>query len=267
MRVGALIPDSIAARRLRLALSAPWLTERPTLVLYADWHSIVSDGLAWGYDVCVVDPELGGSESRGCGYLPELERLRQALLGRQGSMVLYCGRKIDRARFLRETGTLGFPFLLIRDIDDDPRSILRVLARSRIRRQVEGAVRFKEGRLLPEVSPIVLEAVSGWPPAMSVTELARRVPTSESSLRRNCRKWGVPSPRELLRWSRVLEAVALASLGIRRWSRIAPLLGLEHPGSLSRTVRGNLPWSESMLLGALTLKEATEVFLGRVRMQ
>lgn len=264
MRVGALLPDLTAANRLRLAFSAPWQTERSTLVLYADWNSLVSDGLARRYDVSVVDPELGGSESRGCGYVSALERLRQTL--GIHSIVLYCGRVVGRARSLGQLGALGFPFLIIRDIDDDPRSIIRVLARSRIRRRLEGLIGLGEGHLPQEgVSPLILEAVTGWPPAETVGELARRVPTSETTLRRNCRKWGVPSPRELLRWGRVLEAVSLASLGIQRRSRIAPLVGLGHPSSLSRLLNELLPWCGKGALEGATLEQVTEWFLNRVQ--
>lgn len=263
MRVGGLLPDSTAVNRLRMALSAPWLNDRSTLVLHADWTAIVSDGAAQGIDVYVVDPELGGSESGSSGHVPGLERLRQAV--GTHSVVLYCNRVVDRFRSLGQLGALGFPFLLLRDIDDDPRSILRVLARSRIRGRLQTGLGLGENRIRQEVPPLIFDAVSGWPPVETVEELARRIPTSETTLRRNCRKWGVPSPRELLRWSRVLEAFSLASLGVRRRSRIAPLVGLRHPSSLSRILKELLPWYGTEVLAGISLKQVTEVFLSRLQ--
>lgn len=93
MRIGALLSDPTAVCRLRLALSGPWKGDRSDLVLYADWDSLVSDGVAREFDVCVVDPELEWSVSRDCGLVPGLERLSQTM-GTQ-SVVLYCRGVVD----------------------------------------------------------------------------------------------------------------------------------------------------------------------------
>jgi AraC-like DNA-binding protein len=210
-----------------------------------------------------VDPWFGASDPRRDVQLLELEALKRVVGA--GGIVLYASSTGKGLNALRAIHPKEFPFLITQGIDDDPRSILRVLARSLVRRRIRTVFSADEDLSRLEAETIILEAVAGWPPPDTVQDLARELSASESTLRRTCKKVGIRSPRTLLRWSRALEAVALHSLGVRRRAQVAHVLGLAGSSSLVRLLRDLTGRPVGEILADASLEPMLDSFGCRIR--
>gem|GEM_PF-6980686 len=74
----------------------------------------------------------------------------------------------------------------------------------------------------------------------------------------------LPCPRALVGWSRLLEAVALAQMGVADPRQISLLTGLEEPSSLYRLSRKLCGTSLPDLLKEAGIPDVVELLLGDI---
>ena len=236
MRIVALIRNPCAVNALRCTLRRePRIRQRCSLSFLASWRELLDHETGRSFDAVFVQPDFAKVRGSSTGVDLELE----VLLSTAGThrIIPYVCSNPPSPGVLRELGEMGFIFVLVRGVDDDPGSLLRLLARvdswQAIGRgsQGENQGRFSHSR------KDVLRGVLGWPPHSSVQQVAEFMHTSPRTLRRMMREATDLSPKEAMRWGRLLEATSLWNLGIHSQARIAGLLEMGGPSALGRLCR------------------------------
>lgn len=203
--ISVLLDDSRAYRALRLAfrtgLGGPAAVQ---LRFVSSWSELRHDIGAELCDLAIVQPCFGMPPSLPEPNLPKLEGL--ASVWDRGKVILYLSHPNPSPSLFHDLGRLGFPFLLVQGIDDDPRSILRIVARAGARRNLRGRWREQDAPPDEATCRLVLDTVTGWPPATSAEELARHLKMSLRSLQRRLRAEGLPSPGKSISYGRKIGA-------------------------------------------------------------
>ena len=210
-------------------------------------------------EVALVQPSFGGQSSPVEDGLVRMDRLRFRAQG--VCVVPYLCRQDRAATSLRRLGEVGFAFFLIKDFDDDPGSILRLLASCSIHRGVLEALDGKNHGLTREQARLVSELLEVWPPPESVEALAKEMKVAQRTLRRRLAGAGLRPPRHLLRWMRLLHAVVLRELGIESRTSLASLVGLGSPQTLARLFGDLTGRPIRDVLGSVSSRELVPDFL------
>jgi len=168
-------------------------------------------------------------------------------------------------RDVLDLGEPGASVLVVKGVDDDPASLLRALARAVALPRVRRALRTTDqGEEPGDEGLLLLQCLCGWPPCGSAQELAKNLNVSTRTLRRRMQGAGLPCPRALVGWSHLLEAVALAQMGVADPRQISLLTGLEEPSSLYRLSRKLCGTSLPDLLKEAGIPDVVELLLADI---
>lgn len=233
MQIDALLitPESMVSLRVAIELDAA-LKHLCRLKTLSSWEELTDRALEGSFDLAFVDPQFPRTdETSESGFL-ELERVR-SVTGPE-SLIPFLG---SDARVLPTLGRMGFPFIIVRGVDDTPNSLLRVIARAKSRRSLRTYLLQAEGPVRVEDLEFLLLSITGWPVAQEVGDLARSMHSSVRTLRRRSSAFCLPSPGRLIRWGRLMDAQMLWQMGIRSKPRIASVLKMDSPSSVSRLSR------------------------------
>lgn len=162
----------------------------------------------------------------------EFMRLREA--SSQGRLVAYHCTENCRDPWMGYLGPLHLPFLIVRGVDDNAPSILRILARAEILRGLPEDLGMDLGLSGRGEFDSILSCVIGWPPPESPSQLARQCHVSPRTLRRRFGRLGIVAPHRFLRWIRLMEAAGLARMGIRSRGRLASVLRMRDSRDVGR---------------------------------
>ncbi len=186
-------------------------------------------------------PQPPGSQGGGeiGRFPPPVLNLQPAAL--EGRVILYSSPPTGQPSQHRFSplalGRAGFPYLVIRGVDDDPISLRRVLARSAVRRSLLAADCPLLANLGSERLAGLLPLLTRWPEPETSGDLAKEMCVAERTLRRRVKLLAAAPPRDLRCWSRLLEANHLWLLGLDSRAAIAHHLGYAEPSSLSHLCR------------------------------
>jgi AraC-like DNA-binding protein len=84
---------------------------------------------------------------------------------------------------------------------------------------------------------------------LGIEASARAVGVCDRELRRRSARHGLPEPRALQRWSRILLALGLGRIGVTQGARIARHLGYEDASSVYRLFRDLVSRAPGNVLG------------------
>jgi hypothetical protein len=217
---------------------------------WAELHGSVEAGL---FDLAMIDPTFSAGGDR-AGCLREIHRLARYCPPER--LILYV--PAGQAHLLRHLGEHGFLYCCMLGIDDDPGSLLRIVARAASRQLLRRHL-ISRGQPCDDVSlGVVLQGVTGWPPAGTVTELAGRVAMSSRSLRRLSASRGLSPPGRLLAIGRIMDLTLLVQLGVRSRTRLAAILNTGGPDALAHLVLRHLKVPISTFLGSAQSHDPAE---------
>jgi AraC-like DNA-binding protein len=223
-----LSPRSTVALRLAIGID-PLLKHGCDIHPLSSWDELCDRAEDGSFDLAFLDPGFPHGNGRPDQGILELEKIRS--FSGAASLILY-SQSDTRSLLLLQR--IGFPFCVLEGIDDNPRSLLRVMARARSRGLFEQQLTLDELPIKAEDRDLFLQTISGWPPVQNVADLAGRFHLSARSLRRRTRASSLPNPQRLLRWGQLVEASVLWTLGLRPMTRIASVLGFASSSSMSR---------------------------------
>ena len=158
VRIHALLDDIHAGSNLRLALPASaWKPNGPKLQFEESWDDFRDEITRGSVDVAVVDPRLGFL-GRHLGY---------------GRALLYLSRVGAESTNLREVRRVGFSFILISGLDDDPGSLRQALGNATAHVFLERVLARLDGRLEAGPANFLGRALGTAVGAKRVDELAK----------------------------------------------------------------------------------------------
>lgn len=228
MRVGLLLQDPGAISRVHTA-RALLRSDKEGLELcfLASWEELDRAARADTFGIALVQPDFG---SPGAVRWLEINRLRA--VRKSGRVVLYCCGGSADSSVSNAPLRLRPPYLVLRDVDDEPGNLLCVLVRAWIRFDLEQQLRgsFKLGHLA--TTDFLTVPLASWPPVASRLDHARRHFLSERTLYRRHQELGIPTPDRLVRWGQLLLATRLSHLGVCPLARAAILAGRSGSTSL-----------------------------------
>lgn len=114
------------------------------------------------------------------------------------------------------------------------RALARIENRTTLRKMLS---RGRNGGISKDHLAIVLDLLSGWPPARHVSEIAVRLGFSTRTLERRTAAAGFPAPRRCLAWCRLLEATTLWNWGAGSRANIASIVGMHGADTLAHLCR------------------------------
>ncbi|MFO8175598.1 MAG: hypothetical protein R6T96_15025 [Longimicrobiales bacterium] len=244
MRVAVLLRDPQAILKLHSALA---LVRREDSLLELrpldSWQELEQAAGEEDFRVAFVQPDFGNPASARGPCIRELARLGS--LNDPARFILYACGDLKRSETVSLLAQFRFPFLIFRDLDDNPSSLLRILARAQVRCCVRERLRPDPELSHLAGSDFLTLPLAGWPPPDSIQEHARRVGLSPRSLYRRHRELRIPTPDRLARWGELFEATALWHLGVRPVGRVAFILGNSGVRSIERFGRGLTGWKLS----------------------
>lgn len=234
MRVDVLTEDSPILDAVRLGLRG---AKSETWVLKAlfSWEEFISRAGRQAFDIALVQTTFPVSRSLDPGGVRFLERAGE--VSKAAILIPVLARSSQSPPSLRSLDPVRFPIVLIEGTDDHPHVILRALARASVLRRVQALPVVPPRPPDPAVRQAAVSFVAHWPPASSPEWLARRRNVSPRTLRRQCSRCGLPTPRRLFRWGRLLEAFALWEMGAGTRERIAYILGAGGASTLAHLSR------------------------------
>ncbi len=205
------------------------------LHICGSWKELAFEAQEDRIQMAVVQPLFATSDQSEVSVVNNLGRI-EAALGPEG-LILFLGQTGVERAILAELAAFRFPFVLIQGIDDDPPSILRLLARAEIYRMIrKGEATSDNMGSLRAYDPLTC-LLTGWPPMESVGRVAEKLGVSPRTLRRQMAELGLFPPQRAIRWSRLLEAAVFWRMGIRSKKRIASLAGLANVSTLAHLCR------------------------------
>lgn len=245
-------PDPYARARLADALG-----EDHELLLPSTWGELDRAAALRRPRGCVVDPY----NSFDPVPLPEIEDFRHRFP--ELALIVYgefSGRELDLYRL----GRLGADGVLLAERDDSAR---------RLREGVESALSACLGRqvsraLQNAVPPVGVRcirwAVEHAEADPQVSDLARAVRSSPRTLSRTLRARGLPPPRHLLLWGRLLQGARLLESSGATVEEVAFRLGYATGASLGRAFREQVGCAPSELGDGRGVNRVLEAFLDSV---
>jgi hypothetical protein len=238
MRIAVLVDDTNLRRNLHSAFrAAAGSAQAPTFLFSASWAELLASAREGACDLAIADPCISGRGGPASLDHSALDCLASAL-GRD-RIVLFLSHPSTGPTVLQGLARAGFPYLILKGVDDEPRSLLRILARAGNRHALQSAVAPRElGEAGREGDRFLLEALTLWPPVSHADKLAVRFSLSRRTLERRLSEAEFPSPRRCISWARFLEASKLWGWGIGSRSRIASILGMSGPDALTHLCRG-----------------------------
>lgn len=176
----------------------------------------------------VLDPFAGGFDIMG-----DMELVRRATPSSHSVILAdFCHHPAQA--ILEAHGASGVHRVFTLGVDDRPSSVGRAMMRAI---GLDGLIREVEQLLVDaplELRMAALWAVRNSHRALSVKQLSREVGVSARTMTRWLARERTFTPKELLRWSRVLRAAQMAANTEASWSTIANVLSFSTPGALSR---------------------------------
>ena len=225
MRLAVLLEDQrqyLTLRRTFHPIHGPG--NPPSLEHFHSWCEMLATVDQGEMDLALVDPSLGSPGNEPRPNLPALDSLAERMA--RDRIIHYLKNGAADAGSVQDLGRLGYPYLLVQGVDDDPRSLMRILARAEARMGLKEALdRTGAGRIDEDRVRLLLEAVAGWPPVDKVPILARRLRLGERTLRRKFREARLPPPSRCLAWGRLLETCVHRRRAVGSKSRIAGIVG------------------------------------------
>ena len=182
-------------------------------------------------------------------------------VGPGGVILLFCGTRPDQC-VLNGLRRVGCRFVLFQGIDDDPRSILRVLARAATQRRIQTLTGGEKCPVDLAQSEFLLVPLVGWPASTSADALAEDFYVSARTLRRKMRDAGLLPPRQMIRWGCLLESIALYEMGVQRSGHLAALLGFCDPSAFRRLCRDLTGRSPQQILEGRGNEDPFDLLLG-----
>lgn len=201
MRVAVLVDRIHAVRTIRKAFGGTPVAAR--LLFLSSWRELVDGAGSESFDLAIVQPSFGVAPSLSSPNLTDLERF--VSLFPTPSVILYLCRSDPAPTFLLDLARMEFPYLLLRGVDDDPRTVQRVVARAETRRILRLKLTALEDQLEEEAVRLLLNSATGWPPAKRVEDLASQQQMSDRTLQRRLRRGHLPTPGRLISYARFLE--------------------------------------------------------------
>lgn len=200
--------------------------------------------------VSIVDPYFGAGST---APAPELRELLQRLPS--ASIVAALSVTVDRARDVTLLDDWGVAGIISIGHDDTP-SAVQLRLRETCALPVK---RFLVSILPPTTAPdayaLVLSAAETTCAGGTVADLAAALGASPSTLLRRTEEAGLPTPRTLIHWMRVLLAAMLLDEPERGIDEIARASGYASPADLRRALQRHLQATP----GELRTKRATEL--------
>jgi len=184
-------------------------------------------------EVAIVEPDYREAGQSMEASFTELLSLRET--SSQGRLVAYLCTENCRDQWMGYLRELHLPLVIVRGVDDNRLSILRVLARAEILRGLPEDLSMglgSSGRRGEFDS--ILSCTIGWPPPETPSQLAWRLHVSPRTLRRRFARLGMVAPHRFLRWIRLMEAAGLARMGIRSHAALASVLGMRESRDVGR---------------------------------
>lgn len=233
IRIYAVLDDLQAGANLRSVLRcSPGGSAGPHLVFAGDWEGLREEVACRSVDVAVVDPWAGGARPLVSGTLGFLgEHLGY------GRVVFYLSRARCDSNALAEMGRAGFSSVPTVGLDDDPRALRRALGNAAAQVFLDQVMARLDGRLKPDTRTFLAAVLAAAIGTERVDELARALLMDLRSLRTRTRALGLPYPRDLLRWGRLIQAFGFSRMGVGSVIRLAYHTGYCDPGSLCRLFR------------------------------
>jgi len=214
LRLTVLVDHPAGLHRLRRAFRGIAGSNAALQVHLADsWAEAERRAKAGDFDLAVVDPSFRVESGNAIECLHKTERL--GALCSPERLILYACRPTSYPALLHELGRTGFSFLSVLGVDDDPDSLLRMVVRAESRRLLREHLTLRGPHIAKVALSMLLQSLSGWPPATTVDQLARQVGTSPRSLRRIAARGGLAPPTRLLACGRILDLTVLGHLGVR----------------------------------------------------
>jgi AraC-like DNA-binding protein len=220
----ALLPDTVAASRLRRAVNMDAASRSVHRILYVnEWDQAVYCAAVSAPQILVFDPfDPAPAVSDDCAVFHE----------RFSSVALLPYASFDGRthRQLLSLAALGIKRVVSRDEDDGPlafraalESLLTVTVVGEVLRQIQGVV---PAHLLPTVRGLVSAAHRPIGPREVAEKIAHIHP---NTLREHLRAAGLPPVNKLIVWSRLFHAANLLSDRTRSVENVA--LTLDYPSS------------------------------------
>lgn len=220
------------------------------------WGRLREEAEASSLAVAVVDPYLEGN-FRGV----ELRDLRRDypsipviaygdLNGRPG------GQLLDLARS-------GVAELVALGVDDGPSFLQRALIRAVGRSDLNWLLERAGAEFEPQVVEMLRRTLDLCSSPASARDLARACNVSIRTLERRLHAAGLPSPKRLLRWMRLLHAGQLMADPARSVNSVALSLGFSSSSSLRRILKHNVGLTPSELAEAGGVRYLVDAFFKR----
>ena len=233
IRIHALLDDLKAGANLRSVLRwPPGGPAGPDLLFAGSWEELRTEIPCGSVDIAVVDPWVGDPQPRLAGML--------GFLGRHlgpGRVVLYLSRARRDSGALVDIGRAGFSSVIFTGVDDDPGALRRALGEAAAQVFLDQVVARWDGRLEAGTKTFLAKALAAAIGTEGVDELARALLMDLRSLRARTRTLGLPCPRDLLRWGRLIQVFGFRRIGVGSVARLAYHTGYGDPGSLCRVFR------------------------------
>ena len=249
-------PDPSFAERVRRACAG-----RYELRPVGDWPAL-REALRTGppRSIVLADPY---ERRPGAGLAPELRALLADLPST--TVVAACALRRGCLEDVRTLGEWGVTRVVSLDEEDTPRTLSRVLEscqgrplRSLLHRSLPDSLSAR-GR---SIAMAAAEVVSGGGLA---AELARRLRITPRTLQRWCRRSGLPAPRQLLAWMRLLVAAELLDDPGRSVLGVALSCGYSTDAALRNAFRAFVDRSPSALRSRGAFQQVAAAFLDALR--
>jgi AraC-like DNA-binding protein len=262
VQVDILLCDPSSLLPVRCSLQ-PTRDQPPSLRtrILSSWAELESRATEAAYDVAIVQPDFPGGIQGGRLKVGSILKV-QGTVG-AGGLVLYALK--SQVDILHDLRRLQFRYLITGGVDNDRRSMLRVVSRAANLRRVQSHLA-NEGSLMDLAdSELLLAPLVGWPPSNSVSDLAERLHVSPRTLRRRMGDHGLFSPKRMIRWGQLLEASALCELGIHSRARLAAILRIRDPSALAHLCQGLTGLHAKKVLGPFPESQLLEIFSSQLK--
>jgi AraC-like DNA-binding protein len=194
--VAALLPNSDHLYRLQAGIRG-----RHTVAACRDWGEVRHLCDSQPVFVAVID-----LFAEGAMHLEQLRQLRR--LNPRLVIIAYVRMTPERYQDLFDAGRAGCDGLVVADRDDAPAALAAILEQAEAR-GIAGMLRESLAHLQPTVRDAVLIVVTRAHERLTTDGLARAVALSRRGLARRLVSAGLPQPKRLLTWGRLIVAARM----------------------------------------------------------